>query len=328
MKVAVTGGTGYVGAHSARAMLDAGHDLRLLVHPDDRLDDALPAVGIDPTDHEIVVGDVRSADAIERLLTGADALLHAAGIVAVDNRQESLMWEINVDATARVLARAVTDGLDPIVHVASYVTMFPSPDPVIGPDSPTSPGRSAYGRTKAAADRIARAFQTADAPVVITYPASIVGPAAGSHRGISASGWGPILTAGVAPSFAGGMAMIDVRDVAELHAAIMQPGQGPRRFVCGGEMLDFDHIIDVLETAAGRPIRRVPLLPGMVRGLGRVSDALGKVIPMAAGLSFEAAWLMTAATPTDDSAALELLGRPWRSSREALAASVAAGPSQ
>ncbi|MFA9565774.1 MAG: NAD-dependent epimerase/dehydratase family protein, partial [Acidimicrobiales bacterium] len=54
MKVAITGGTGFVGAHSARAMLDAGHELRLLVHPDDRLDDALAAVGIDATDHEIV----------------------------------------------------------------------------------------------------------------------------------------------------------------------------------------------------------------------------------------------------------------------------------
>ena len=322
MKVAITGGTGFVGAHSARAMLDAGHELRLLVHPDDRLDDALAAVGIDATDHEIVVGDVRTETAIERLLAGADALMHAAGIVAVDDRQESLMWEINVDATARILARAVTLGLDPILHVASYITMFPSTDPMIGPDSPTAPGRSAYGRTKATADRIARAFQSAGAPVVITYPASIVGPAAGSHRGISASGWGPILTMGMAPSFTGGMAMIDVRDVADLHAAIMRSGQGPRRLVCGGEMLDFDEIIDVLETTAGRPIRRIPLRPGMVRGLGRMSDAMGRLVPLSAGLSFEAAWLMTAATPTDDRAALQLLGRPWRSAREALAASV------
>src|SRR5690606_32179432 len=135
--------------------------------------------------------------------------------------------------------------------------LFPPPDGAIGPDTPPAEGRSAYGRTKSAADRIARAFQASGAPVVITYPGSVVGPPAGSQRGVTAEGWAPIVRFGVAPSFEGGLAMIDVRDVAELHAAAMQPGQGPRRLVCGGPMVPFDEAIDAVEQARGRPVRRV-----------------------------------------------------------------------
>lgn len=322
MRVAVTGATGYVGAYTARALLDAGHSLRLLVHPDEPLDDALAAVGIRAGEHEVVRGDIRSTDVVAALVEGADSLLHAAGIVGVDDRREQLMWEVNVDATAALLARAVAEGLDPIVHVATYSALFPSPDPVIGPDSPTAVGRSAYGRTKSTADRIARALQATGAPVVITYPASIVGPPAGTRAGISTTGLVPIVRRRVAPSFPGGMAMIDVCDVADLHTAAMTPGLGPRRFVCGGEMLAFDDIVDVIEAAIGRPIRRVRMAPGLFRAMGRVSDAIGKVHAVSAGFSYEAAWLLTAATPTDDSAALALLGRPWRPARDALAASV------
>lgn len=319
VKVAVTGATGYVGAYTTRALLDAGHTVRLLIHPSERHDDALAAVGVDALEHGIVTGDVRDPVTVATLLDGADALLHAAGVVAVDDRLEQLMWEVNVDATSEILCRAVAAGLDPIVHVASYSALFPSPDPVIGPDSPPAVGRSAYGRTKSTADRIARALQCTGAPVVITYPASIVGPPAGTRTGISASGLVPIVRARVAPSFPGGMAMIDVRDVAELHAALMRPGLGPRRFVCGGELLGFDEIIDVLASATDRHIRRVRVPPSVIRAAGRASDLIGKVRPLAAGLSYEAAWLLTAATPTDDSAALAVLGRGWRSAREALA---------
>lgn len=320
VKVAVTGATGFVGAHTTRALVDAGHEVRILAHPSEDLADALPAVGVRVEDLDVLTGDIRDAQVVEALLRGCDAVLHAAGIVGVDDRREQLMWEVNVDATAHLLSRAAVAGLDPIVHVASYSALFPPPDGVIGPDSPTVVGRSAYGRTKSAADRVARALQAAGAPVVITYPGTVVGPAAGSRRGIASEGWDPIVRFKVAPSFRGGVALIDVRDVADLHAAVMVPGQGPRRFVCGGEMLAFDEVVDAIEGAIGERIRRVRVAPSVMRAAGRAGDAAGRFLPAGAGLSYEAAWVLTAAVPTDDSAALELVGRPWRPAEQALAA--------
>lgn len=323
MRIAVTGGTGYLGAHSVAALLADGHDIRLLVAPNDSVPEAFRDAARESTgDIETFAGDIRVPEVVDALLDGCDAVLHMAGVVGTDNRRERLMWEVNVDATSAVLAKAVAAGLDPIVHVASYSALFPCPDPVIGPDSPTAPGRSAYGRTKSTADRIARALQATGAPVVITYPSSVVGPALGTSAGITAAGWDVMVRTRLAPRVPGGMQMIDVRDVAAVHAAVMQPGRGPKRYLCGGHLVTFDEIVDMLEAALGKSIRRIPVSAAVFRGLGRAGDLVSRVLPVSAGLSYEAAWLLTAATPTDDSRTLEELDLTWRPLSDAITEAV------
>lgn len=320
MLIAVTGGTGYVGAHSVRTLLTAGHRVRLLVGPDAEGAPVLRHLGeFDGVD--VLSGDVRNAATIEALLDDCDAVLHAAGVVGTDNRRNALMWEINAHATEAVLTRAVERGLDPVLSVSSYSALFPSPTGVIGPDTPTAEGRSAYAQTKGYADRVARRLQAQGAPVVVTYPSSVVGEAFHTAPGVTERGWAPIVRFGVAPRLRGGMQMIDVRDVAAVHAGVMVPGRGPRRYVCGGEMVPFNDMISALERGSGRPIRRIPLSPAVFRGLSRVGDVLGAIVPMGDGLSYEAALLLTAATPTDDTATLADLGMTWRSPVDAIIAS-------
>jgi dihydroflavonol-4-reductase len=136
--------------------------------------------------------------------------------------------------------------------------------------------------------------------------------------GVTEKGWAPIVRYGIAPRLRGGMQMVDVRDIARVHEALMRPGRGPRRYVCGGVMLTFDEMISALETGIGRPIRRIPVAPTVFRGLGRIADVLGRMIPLGDGLSYEAAMLLTAATPTDDSKILGELGVRWRSPVDAI----------
>lgn len=320
MLVAVTGGTGYLGVHTVRALLSAGHSVRLLVVPgdvDSTVIEALRAYG--PV--EVLIGDIRSAATISDLLTGCDAVLHAAGVVGTDSRRTQLMWDINAYATEALLTQAVELGLDPIVSVSSYSSLFPPPDGIIGPDTPPVPGRSDYARTKAYADTVARTLQASGAPVVVTYPSSVVGPAFHTPVGVTQRGWDPIVKHRIAPSLKGGMQMIDVGDVARVHTALMVPGRGPKRYVCGGVMLTFDQMIDALSEALGEPIRRIPLSPGLFRLVGRLADFAGRWVPLADGLSYEAAMLLTAAVPTDDSLTLSDLGLTWRDPRDAIIAS-------
>lgn len=320
MLIAVTGGTGYVGAHCVRALQERGHQIRLLVGPDAEgapvLDHFSAAGGI-----ELHTGDLRDRRTIEALLDGCDAVLHAAGIVGTDSRRSALMWEINAYATESVLTHAVRTGLDPVVMVSSYSALFPPPDGIIGPDTPTANGRSAYAQTKGYADRVARKLQADGAPVVITYPSSVVGPALHTAPGVTERGWAPIVRLGVAPRLRGGMQMIDVRDVADVHAALMTPGRGPQRYVCGGVLVAFDEMIDALEHGSGRRFVRIPLHPAVFRGGSRIGEALSGIIPTGDGLSYEAALLLTAATPTDDSRTLADLGIAWRSPVDAIVSS-------
>jgi nucleoside-diphosphate-sugar epimerase len=323
VRIAVTGGTGYLGAHIVRVLLKAGHQVRLLV-PAELAGAAVIAELQKLGSVTMVTGDLRGDSVVDDLLAGADAVLHAAGVVGTDERQAQLMWEVNAYATETVLTRAVDLGLDPVVSVSSYSALFPPPTAVITPDSPTAPGRSTYAKTKGYADRAARRLQDAGAPVVVTYPSSVVGRSFWTAPGVTERGWAPIVRWAIAPSVRGGMQMVDVRDVAEVHMRIMASGQGPRRYTCGGHLLTFDEMVDALESGLGQRIRRIRLSPRMMRALGRIADAAGSYVALTDGLSYEAALLLTTATPTDDSRTLRELGVEWRSPKAAIAESVRA----
>lgn len=324
MQIAVTGGTGYLGAHTVRALLEAGHSVRLLVAPgcgDEPVIPRLRELGM----LEVLDGDIRDTAVVAALLEGCDAVLHAAGVVGTNDRQEKLMWDINAYATEAILTRAVEAGLDPVVSVSSYSALFPPPDGVIGPDSPTVPGRSAYARTKAYGEQVARRLQDEGHPVVVTYPSSVVGPVFWTAPGVTERGWAPIVKYRVAPVVRGGMAMVDVRDVGQVHSSLMKPGRGPHRYLCGGIMVSFDEMIAAVERGLGKPVRRIRVAPSVFKGIGWVSDLASKLLPLPESLSYEAAWLLTSATPTDDSATLADLGLQWRSPVDAIVESLRAG---
>ncbi|MCV7385556.1 NAD-dependent epimerase/dehydratase family protein [Mycolicibacter longobardus] len=324
MRVAVTGGTGYLGAHTVKALLDAGHSVRLLV---------APGCGTEPVigrlrelgSLEVLDGDIRDSAVVAALLDGCDSVLHAAGVVGTNDRQEKLMWDINAYATEAILTRAVDAGLDPVVSVSSYSALFPPPNGIIGPDSPTVPGRSAYARTKAYGDRVARRLQEAGAPVVVTYPSSVVGPAFHTAPGVTERGWATIARYRVAPVVRGGMAMVDVRDIGRVHEALMRPGRGPHRYICGGILVGFDEMIDAVEQGLGKRVRRIRVAPSVFRGIGRVSDLVSKFVALPESLSYEAAWLLTTPTPTDDSTTLGELGLQWSSPTAAIIESLRVG---
>src|SRR5829696_5801645 len=104
MKVLVTGGTGFVGSHTVKAIVDAGHDLRLLVRSPDRLASALEPLGVRDVDH--VVGDATDAESVRRAMDGCDAVVHAAAVFSYDAREAREMRRVNARATEVVLGAA------------------------------------------------------------------------------------------------------------------------------------------------------------------------------------------------------------------------------
>ena len=82
--VAVTGATGFLGLHLIPALARAGAHIRILA----RKNPAHPAwAGIA---FETVQGNLEDASALERLVTGADAVIHAAGLIKAHSRAEFL----------------------------------------------------------------------------------------------------------------------------------------------------------------------------------------------------------------------------------------------
>ena len=221
MKVLVTGGTGFVGSHSVKAMLDAGHDVRLLVRSSGRVAPALEPLGVSGVDD--VVGDATDAESVRRAMDGCNAVLHAAAVFSYDARDARAMQRVNTRATEVVLGASRDAGLDPIVHVSSYVALLP-PVGVLDGDSPVGRPRGVYARSKAETEQMARELQGDGAPVVITYPGMVWGPH-DPHLGESATLARSVLRGLVPMVPRGELPVVDVRDVAAAHAAVLNTGR-------------------------------------------------------------------------------------------------------
>lgn len=94
--VALTGATGFVGSHAARAFADSGWNVRILAR---RLPTNALLASVDP---ELIVGDLDDAPALQALVRGADVVVHAAG--AVRALDAVGFYRANAQGTAGIVA--------------------------------------------------------------------------------------------------------------------------------------------------------------------------------------------------------------------------------
>jgi dihydroflavonol-4-reductase len=319
VKVLVTGGTGFVGSHSVRALLDAGHEVRMLVRAPERIARALDPLGVQPPEH--AVGDVTDAETVRRALDGCDAVLHAANVYSFDVRDVGRMQHDNRRGTEIVLTTAHQLGLDPIVHVSSYVALLPSGGPLRA-DSPLGQPTVPYARSKVETERIARELQQAGAPVVITRPGMVWGPH-DPHLGETASLARDILRGRVSIRIAGGVPVVDVRDVAAVHAAVIEAGRGPRSYLATGEFVQFARLFELMRATTGRRLPAAPAPPARVLlAGGAAATAVQRVLPFRLPLNREGPWIVINARPGDDSGTRDELGVTFRPPAEAIADTV------
>src|SRR3954468_18347774 len=325
MRVAVTGGTGYVGAYTVQALLAAGHAPRLLVRSPDKLRATVGALsGVDVASLDVVTGDMTDPDAVARLVEGCDAAIHGAAVVAALNRGDAQRTiDANVGGTRTVLEAALAAGCDPVVHVSSVAAVFRPSAPVITSDLPPAvDADSPYTRSKALAEELARSRQAEGKPVVIVYPGGVNGPAVGELYGEVAEGFVSMLKTGALVTGDGGIAVIDVRDLAQVIVATLTPGLGARRFVVGGQFVSLPEIAAVIRRTTGRRFPVVPTPGAVLRGLGHVTDVVRRVVPFDTVFTAEAMDLLTLARPTDDSAVHDQLGVTYRDPAETIEASL------
>lgn len=146
MRIAVTGGTGFVGSRLIEALQEAGHEIKALTRR------AMPAA----TAVEWVSGSLEDQPALARLCEGADATIHVAGVI---NADEAGFEAGNVHGTAAVIAAAKSANVRRFVHVSSLAAREPE--------------LSRYGGSKARSEAVAR---ESGLDVAIVRPPAVYGP--------------------------------------------------------------------------------------------------------------------------------------------------------
>ena len=191
LKLAITGGTGFVGSHLIDEALAAGHSVSALARRPQP-----ERAGV-----EWLPGDLGDRDALVRLAEGADAVIHVAGLLSAEH--EAAFDRVNVAGTLATLDAARAAGVSRFVFVSSLAAREPS--------------LSMYGGSKARAEEVV-AGSGLDWSIV--RPPAVYGP--GDRETLELFKMAKFGLMLMPPE--GRLSLIHARDLARLLLALAAPG--------------------------------------------------------------------------------------------------------
>lgn len=249
MNVFLTGATGFVGSHVARAFAAQGASLRVLVRPTSRLDN------LEGIAAETVTGDLRSPASFRSALDGCNALVHVAADYRLWVRDPQQMYAANVDGTRELLAMARELRVPRVVYTSSVATMgFRADGTIVDEATPVSLDHMIghYKRSKFLAEREAILAAEAGQHVMVLNPTTPIGA-----NDIKPTPTGQIVVDFLNRKFPAyvdtGLNLVDVGEVARMHVAALELGRPGERYILGGENLSLKQILDKMSAITGLP---------------------------------------------------------------------------
>ena len=265
MKILITGGTSLIGGQLAQTLAARGDEITVLQRRSSHL-------GL-----REVLADLGDVDAVRNAAAGQDAVVHLAAKANVSGDPAEYL-RINVGGTRTVVRAAEEAGVERLVYVSSPSVAHSGSSLVGAGAGPADPfqARGHYARTKAAAELIALAADSAALSVVAIRPHLVWGPGDTQLTGRIVAR----ARAGRLPIIGSGAALIDTtyitNAVEALVAAVDRCPQahGQALVVSNGEPRPIAEILGAICRAGGvaPPSRHVPV--GLAIGVGVMSDGL------------------------------------------------------
>ena len=151
----LTGGAGFIGSATARALVQAGWQVVVL----DKLTYAGRREHLEGVAVDLVVGDICDEDLVRQLVSGADAVVHAAAESHVGRAllDPTAFLKTNIGGTRIVLEQSAKAGVPHVVHLSTDEVFGSAPEGTsFATDAPLRPG-NAYAASKAAAEAFVHA---------------------------------------------------------------------------------------------------------------------------------------------------------------------------
>src|SRR5947208_1814296 len=253
MKAFITGATGFVGSHMARALAAQGANLRLLVRSTSRLDN------IADLRAETATGDLRDPESLKKAMAGCEFVFHVAADYRLWVRDPEQMYRSNVEGTRAIIRAAQESGVRRVIYTSSVATMgFTTAGHLANESSPVSIKEMVghYKRSKFMAEQIAIEAGKNGANVVVVNPTTPVG-----EQDIKPTPTGRIIVDFLKRKFPAyvdtGLNVADVKEVARGHLLAMEKAVPGERYILGGENFTLKQILDQLSAITGLPSPRL-----------------------------------------------------------------------
>ena len=255
-KTLITGGTGFLGAHIVRQLIDSGEkNLRVMASS---VPEWMTDAGVEPA-----VGSVTSRDDVKAAVQNVSAIFHLAGRVSRDNEDAAAMNKIHVEGTRLLCEAAKESGVQTMVLASSSGTIAVSEDEQVFDETFPQPveifSRWAYYASKYYQERAAiENFDGDGRRLVILNPSLLLGP--DDERLSSTKPVLDFLGRKIPYMPSGGLNFVDARDAASAFIAALEKGVHQEKYLLGAANMTFPEFFGRLERLSGvsAPLLKVP----------------------------------------------------------------------
>lgn len=263
-KTLLTGATGFIGSHLARALVARGDDVRITVR---ETSDTRHLEGLEL---EPVRCDVLDRRAVRRALKGVDRVFHAAGMTSVRPRDADRLFSVNVGGTTIVMEECLRADVGRVVFTSSAAALGPAERGETADEQQLFTAAHLgipYVSSVHEAEGVALRVAAQGLPLVCVNPAVAFGP---GDVHVTSTRLVRSFLLGKVPAYAdGGLNVVDVRDVAQGHLQADALGAVGERYILGGRNYTFDRLFADLGRLTGiTPPVKVP------RGLAAVATGV------------------------------------------------------
>lgn len=252
MNIFLSGGTGFIGGHVRKALLEKGHRIRLLIH---KRGDGFES-GVEP-----VEGDVTRPETYANELNGCNAIIHLVGIIREFPARDMTFDKLHVQATRNMVDAAKGAGIKRYLQMSALGTR--------------ANANSRYYQTKFLAEEYLRA---SGLDYTIFRPSIVFGP----HDDFINKLAGYIRSYPAVPVIGDGayrLQPIAADDVARCFAMALEMPEttGKTYEICGMDRLSYNEMLDIIGRVLGKS--RVVKIPNPL-GIMKL------VVPLLQGFSF------------------------------------------
>ena len=321
MKLFITGATGFVGTHLVNRLMETEHELNCLVLEADDI------TGLKAGGAHFITGDVTDRRSLIEGMSGCDWVVNLANIYSFWEPDDRIYTEVNVGGTRNVMEAVLETGVSKVLHVStSLVYGKPTDEPFTEGSVPGPVRFSKYAQSKYEGDQVVwELYEEKGLPVVMIYPASILGPgdhkASGQyvqdliHRRLPASVFHDSV-----------ITFVHVRDVAEVIVSSLEKEDNlGEKYLVGSHPVTFREFNSLISEVSGAKPPKIGLPDWLVMTNALLLSGLARLTkkPPMNGMSTDQMHTMKEGFSFDGSKAERELGVTYTPIRKALAEAIA-----
>ncbi len=274
MKAFVTGGSGFVGRHVIRKLVERGYEVVALARSESSAA-ILRELGAQPA-----AGDINDVDSMREAMRGSDVVFHIAGWYKLDSDGWLDAEKINVVGTRNVLNLAVDLNIPKIVYTSTLAVFGDTHGEMVDETYHSSgPFLSVYDQSKWLAHyKVAIPLIEEGAPIIIVMPGGVYGPGDPSwiaeamrlyYRGVPMIP-GPDTT----------ITYAHVEDIAEGHILAAERGRLGETYILAGPAVPLGEMVDFWSYLTGKPAPAMRVPSSALRPLAPVAGVAGVALPI------------------------------------------------